>query len=46
MLLGAQALYFGRGFLPTDQMDALASTLESEEEARSFAAYLIEESAI
>jgi hypothetical protein len=39
-LLGAQALYFGRGFLGTDQIDALARTLEDDSEARAFAVYL------
>jgi hypothetical protein len=39
-LLGAQALYFGRTFLPTRHADALARTLEDETEMRAFAAYL------
>src|SRR3989338_3056269 len=39
-LLGAQALYFGRGFIENDQLTALAETLEEEEEARAFASLL------
>jgi hypothetical protein len=39
-LLGAQALYFGRGFFATEHIDALARTLEDDSEARAFAAYL------
>ena len=39
-LLGAQALYFGRGLLPADQVDALARTLEDDSEVRALAAYL------
>jgi hypothetical protein len=39
-LLGAQALYFGGGFIKNQQINALAHTLEKEEEARAFAAYL------
>ena len=39
-LLGAQALYFGGGFIKNQQINALALTLEKEEEARAFAAYL------
>jgi hypothetical protein len=39
-LLGAQALYFGRGFLGTHQMDALARTLEDDSEVLAFTAYL------
>jgi hypothetical protein len=39
-LLGAQALYFGRGFIRNDQLIALASTLEEESEVRAFAAFL------
>jgi hypothetical protein len=40
-LLGAQALYFGRGFFATEYLDALARTLEDDEEARAFAEYLL-----
>lgn len=36
-LLGAQALYFGRGLIESDQITALAETLEEEDEARAFA---------
>ncbi len=42
-LLGAQALYFGRGLIESDQMMALAVTLEEDSEA--FASFLIEERA-
>lgn len=40
-LLGAQALYVGRGFVNNDQLTALAETLEQDEEARAFAALLV-----
>jgi hypothetical protein len=39
-LLSAQALYFGRGFIGTTQIEALARTLEDDSEARAFAEYL------
>jgi hypothetical protein len=39
-LLGAQALYFGRGLIENDQLTALAITLEEESEARAFAFFL------
>lgn len=40
-LLGAQALYFGRGFfVQSDQLTALAETLEEDGEARAFASFL------
>ena len=39
-LLSAQALYFGRAFVGTGQLDALAHTLEDDSEVRAFAAYL------
>jgi hypothetical protein len=39
-LLGAQALYFGRGLFAEDQLTALAATLEEEEETRAFASLL------
>ncbi len=42
-LLGAQALYFGRGFIESDQLTALAETLEEEDEARAFAFLLTSE---
>lgn len=38
-LLSAQMLYIGRPFLGTNA-DALARTLESDDEARDFAAFL------
>jgi hypothetical protein len=40
-LLGAQALYFGRGLIENDQLTALAETLEEEQEAHAFASFLI-----
>jgi hypothetical protein len=42
-LIGAQALYFGRGLIADDQLTALALTLEEEKEARAFASFLVEE---
>jgi hypothetical protein len=42
-LLGAQALYFGRGLIDSDQLTALAETLEEEQEARAFASFLVQE---
>ena len=42
-LIGAQTLYFGRTFFIPEQMDVLAYTLETEEESRAFAAYLMQE---
>jgi hypothetical protein len=39
-LIGAQALYFGQGFIGGDQLTTLAETLEEEEEAHEFAAFL------
>jgi hypothetical protein len=42
-LLGAQALYFGRGLIENDQLIALAETLEEEQETRAFASFLVEE---
>lgn len=44
-LLGAQAIYFGGGFLKSDQLTALAETLEDETEARAFASFLVQEDA-
>jgi len=44
-LLGAQAIYFSGGFIQTDQLTALAQTLEDEKEVRAFAAFLINEKA-
>lgn len=42
-LLGAQALYFGRAFIVSDQLTALAEMLEEETEAQAFASFLIKE---
>jgi hypothetical protein len=42
-LLGAQALYFGRGLIENDQLTALAETLEEEQEARAFASFLVQD---
>ena len=39
-LLGAQAIYFSGGFIKSDQLIALAETLEEETEARAFASFL------
>lgn len=44
-LLGAQAIYFSGGFLKSDQLTALAETLEEETEARAFASFLAGEGA-
>lgn len=43
-LLGAQAIYFSGGFVQSDQLTALAQTLEDDAETRAFAAYLLQES--
>ena len=42
-LLGAQALYFGQGFIQNDQLTALAATLEEENEVRAFVSFLNEQ---
>jgi hypothetical protein len=42
-LLGAQAIYFSGGFIKSDQLTALAQTLEEDAEARAFASYLLQE---
>ncbi len=42
-LFGAQALYFGRVFFNNDQLDALAHTLEEDDEVQAFAAFLTRE---
>lgn len=42
-LLGAQAIYFSGGFVKSDQLTALAQTLEDDAEMRAFAAYLLQE---
>jgi len=44
-LLGAQALYFSRGLVDSDQLTALAMTLEDESEARAFVSFLDTEKA-
>jgi hypothetical protein len=44
-LLGAQALYFGRGFIENEQLTALAEMLEEEHEARAFASFLVQDGA-
>ncbi len=44
-LLGAQALYFGRGFIESEQLTALAEMLEEEHEAHAFASFLIQDRA-
>lgn len=44
-LLGAQAIYFSGGFVRNDQLDALASLLEDENETKAFAAFLSREGA-
>jgi len=44
-VIGAQALYFGRGLIVSDQLTALALTLEEDAEARAFASFLVEERA-
>ncbi len=44
-LLGAQAIYFSGGFIKSDQLIALAETLEEETEARAFASFLAGEGA-
>lgn len=43
-VLGAQALYFGQGFLgDEEQLTALASMLEEDSESRAFASFLTQE---
>ncbi|MBN8657288.1 MAG: hypothetical protein J0M11_16270 [Anaerolineae bacterium] len=39
-LIGAQAIYFGGGFVKSESLTALAGLLEDESETRAFAAYL------
>ncbi|MFN8411054.1 MAG: hypothetical protein U0Z26_01565 [Anaerolineales bacterium] len=41
--LGAQALYFSRAFLQSDQLVALAEMLEEDSEAHAFASFLTQE---
>jgi hypothetical protein len=43
-LLGSQAIYFSGGFVKSDQLTALAETLEEETEARAFASFLLQKS--
>ncbi|MEK6752283.1 MAG: hypothetical protein AABZ00_08445 [Chloroflexota bacterium] len=42
-LLGAQAIYFCGGLVRSDQLTALAETLEEETETRAFASFLAQE---
>jgi hypothetical protein len=42
-LLGSQALYFSRPFLGGDQLEALAHTLEEDDEVLAFATFLRKE---
>jgi hypothetical protein len=44
-LLGAQLLHFSRGLIPSDQLTALALTLEEDTEMHAFASFLVEERA-
>jgi hypothetical protein len=44
-LLGAQLLHFSRGLIPSDQLAALALTLEEDTEMHAFASFLVEERA-
>jgi hypothetical protein len=39
-LLGAQVIYFSGGFIKNDQLTAIATMLEDENEAQAFASYL------
>ena len=39
-LLGAQAIYFSGGFVKNEQLNALATLLEDDNETRAFAAFL------
>jgi hypothetical protein len=41
-LLGAQVLHFGCGLVASEQLTALAQTLEEDTEARAFASFLLE----
>ena len=42
-LLGAQALYFSRGFIVNDQITAIAAMLEQDSEAQAFASFLMQD---
>jgi len=44
-MLGAQFLYFGRGFFRNEQLDDLAAMLEDETAMRDFAGLLTQETA-
>ena len=39
-LLGAQAIYFSGGFVKNEQLDALATLLEDDNDTRAFAVFL------
>lgn len=39
-LLGAQAIYFSGGFVKNEQLNALATLLEDDNETRAFATFL------
>jgi hypothetical protein len=39
-VLGAQIIYFGGGFIKSDQLHAIATMLEDEKETQAFASYL------
>lgn len=45
-IIGAQTLYFGQGLIKSEQLKALAETLEEEGETRAFASFLAQEGAI
>lgn len=42
-LLGAQVIYFSGGFIRNDQLTAIATMLDDENEARAFASYLTQQ---
>lgn len=44
-IFGAQAIYFGRGLINSEQLTALAATLEEENELRAFVSFLAQENA-
>ena len=44
-LLGAQVIYFSGGFIKNDQLTALATMLEDEKEARTFASFITQSEA-
>ena len=41
--LSSQLMYAGRAFFRSDELDALAATLEDDAQARTFAAYLLKD---